>query len=220
MWERVTGSLALPFRGRGVFARSPPAEPLRSPRARRRQARVFLLPFGRVLLSTRSLRESWPPRSGPTIVIQSKEVTITALPGGVGVIAGVSGRACVTMSPGTTRTTIHSRRCHGASPLSGRGSSGCWTSTPAQFGALSVCAGNGRDVLGALALRPDVADVNVTMLRNRTRCSRREPGSRPAELRPRVRGRRAGRGCRRSSLPTPEPCQPTSYCLWDLGRHQ
>ena len=68
------------------------------------------------------------------------------------------------MSPGTTRTTIHSRRCHGASPLSGRGSSGCWTSTRAQFGCSSVCAGDGRDVLGALALRPDVADADVTML--------------------------------------------------------
>ena len=75
---------------------------------------------------------------------------------------------------------------------------------------LSVCAGDGRDVLGALALRPDVADADVTMLEIDPVLAARAR-QQAADLHPRTRVdvRVADAG---DPAAYSEPCQPTSCC--------
>ena len=112
---------------------------------------------------------------------------------------------------------------------------------------LSVCAGDGRDVLGALAVRPDVADVDVTMLEiDPVLAARARQQS--ADLHPRIRvdvrvadagdpaayfgavpadivllvgifGNISDADLARTIAAAPAMCRPGATVLWSRGRH-
>ena len=112
---------------------------------------------------------------------------------------------------------------------------------------LSVCSGDGRDVLGVLALRPDVANVDVTLLEIDPVLAARAR-EQAADLHPRVRvdvrvadagdpaayagavpadlvllvgifGNITDADIARTIAAAPAMCRPGATVLWSRGRH-
>jgi SAM-dependent methyltransferase len=112
---------------------------------------------------------------------------------------------------------------------------------------LSVCAGDGRDVLGALALRPDIANVDVTLLEIDPVLATRAR-QQAAELHPRIRvdvrvadagdpaaysgavpadivlligilGNISDADLARTIAAAPAMCHPGATVLWSRGQH-
>ena len=116
------------------------------------------------------------------------------------------------------------------------------------FRVLSVCAGDGRDVLGVLALRPDLANVDVTLLEIDPVLAARAR-SQAAHLHPRIRvdvrvvdagdpaayseavpadlvllvgifGNISDADLARTIAAAPGMCRPGATVLWSRGRHR
>ena len=112
---------------------------------------------------------------------------------------------------------------------------------------LSVCAGDGRDVLGVLARRPDVANVDVTLLEIDPVLAARAR-QQAADLHPRIRvdvrvadagdpaayfgavpadvvllvgifGNISNADIARTIAAAPAMCRPDAIVLWSRGRH-